>query len=49
MKINAAITDPAQVLRMLRPLAETGKPPSGRDPASIACSPLFAVEGIVCL
>ena len=35
MKIIAVITDPAQVLRILRHLVKTGKPPPGLDPASL--------------
>ena len=35
MKIIAVITDPAQVLRILRHLVNTGKPPPGLDPASL--------------
>ena len=34
-KIIAVITDPAQVLRILRHLVKTGKPPPGLDPASL--------------
>jgi hypothetical protein len=35
MKIIAVITDPAQVLRILRHLVKTGKLPPGLDPASL--------------
>jgi hypothetical protein len=35
MKIIAVITDPAQLLRILRHLVNTGKPPPGLDPASL--------------
>jgi len=35
MKIISVITDPAQVLRILRHLVKTGKPPPGLDPASL--------------
>jgi len=35
MKIIAVITDPAQVLRILRHLVKTGKPPPGLDPVSL--------------
>jgi len=35
MKLIAVITDPAQVLRILRHLVKTGKPPPGLDPASL--------------
>ena len=35
MKVIAVITDPAQVLRILRHLIKTGKPPPGLDPASL--------------
>jgi hypothetical protein len=35
MKIIAVITDPAQVLKILRHLIKTGKPPPGLDPASL--------------
>jgi hypothetical protein len=35
MKIIAVITDPAQVLKILRHLVKTGKPPPGLDPASL--------------
>ena len=36
MKIIAVITDPVQVLRILRHLVRTGKPPPGLDPASLS-------------
>ena len=35
MKIIAVITDPVQLLRILRHLVKTGKPPPGLDPASL--------------
>ena len=35
MKIIAVITEPAQVLRFLRHLLKTGKPPPGLDPTSL--------------
>jgi len=35
MKLIALITDPAQLLRILRHLVKTGKPPPGLDPASL--------------
>ena len=35
MKVIAVITDPAQVLKILRYLIKTGKPPPGVDPASL--------------
>ena len=35
MKVIAVITDPAQVLKILRHLIKTGKPPPGLDPASL--------------
>ena len=35
MKVIAIITDPARVLKILRHLAETGKPPPALDPASL--------------
>ena len=35
MKVIAVITDPAQVLKILRHLLKTGKPPPGLDPASL--------------
>jgi hypothetical protein len=35
MKVIAVITDPAQVLKILRYLIKTGKPPPGLDPASL--------------
>jgi hypothetical protein len=35
MKVIAVITDPAQVLRILRHLVKSGKPPPGLDPASL--------------
>jgi hypothetical protein len=35
MKLIAVITDPAQVLKILRHLIKTGKPPPGLDPASL--------------
>jgi len=36
MKIIAVLTDPAQVLKILRHLVNTGKPPPGLDPASLS-------------
>ena len=36
MKVIAVITDPAQVLKILRHLIKTGKPPPGLDPASLS-------------
>jgi hypothetical protein len=35
MKLIAVITDPAQVLKILRHLLQTGKPPPGLDPACL--------------
>jgi hypothetical protein len=35
MKVIAVITDPAQVLKILRHLIQTGRPPPGLDPASL--------------
>jgi hypothetical protein len=35
MKIIAVITDPAQVLKILRHLIKNGTPPPGLDPASL--------------
>jgi hypothetical protein len=35
MKIIAVITDPAQVLTVLRHLINKGTPPPGLDPASL--------------
>jgi hypothetical protein len=35
MRVVAVITDPAQVLKILRHLIKTGKPPPGLDPASL--------------
>lgn len=35
MKVLAAITDPNQVLKILRHPIKTGKPPPGLDPASL--------------
>jgi hypothetical protein len=35
MKVIAVITDSAQVLKILRHLIKTGKPPPGVDPASL--------------
>jgi len=35
MKVIAVITDPAQVLKILRHLLKTGKPPPGLDPACL--------------
>jgi hypothetical protein len=35
MKVIAFITDPAQLLKILRHLINTGKPPPGLDPASL--------------
>ena len=35
MKVIAVITDSAQVLKLLRHLIKTGKPPPGLDPASL--------------
>jgi hypothetical protein len=36
MKIIAVVTDPAQVLKILRHLVKTAKPPPGLDPASLS-------------
>ena len=36
MKIIAVIIDPAQLLRILRHLAERGNPPAGLDPAGLS-------------
>jgi hypothetical protein len=35
MKVIAVITDPAQLLKILRHLIKTGRPPPGLDPASL--------------
>ena len=35
MKVIVVITDSAQVLKILRHLIKTGKPPPGVDPASL--------------
>ena len=35
MKVIAVISDPAQVLKILRHLLKTGKPPPGLDPACL--------------
>jgi len=35
MKVIAVITDPAQVLKILRHLIKTGKPPPALDPDSL--------------
>jgi hypothetical protein len=35
MKVIAVIIDPAQVLKILRHLIKTGKPPPGLDRASL--------------
>ncbi len=35
MKVIAVITDPAQILKILRYLIKTGKPPPVMDPASL--------------
>jgi hypothetical protein len=35
MKVITVITDSAQVLKILRHLIKTGKPPPGVDPASL--------------
>jgi hypothetical protein len=35
MKVVAVITDPTQLLKILRHLIKTGKPPPGLDPSSL--------------
>jgi len=35
MKVVAVITDPTQVLKILRHLIKTGKPPPRLDPSSL--------------
>jgi hypothetical protein len=35
MKVIAVVTDPAQVLKILRHLIKKGTPPPGLDPASL--------------
>ena len=49
MKLIPVITDPAQVLRILRHRVKTGKPPPGLDPVSLNGSPRCLAEGAPCL